>query len=79
MRIGKFKSASSSLIIGPKGLQYQTQMLFIFKTMLVVLFWWIHLASVHICALSVVIFSYLRVINMDVASDSAGLTLTQVY
>ena len=38
-RIAKLKSAYNSIII----------MLFIFKTMLFVLLWWIHLASGHRC------------------------------
>ena len=46
MRVAKLKSAYNLLII--------EKMLFIFKTILVGLFWWIHLASGHRCVLDLV-------------------------
>ena len=46
MMVAKLKSAYNLLII--------EKMLFIFETILVSLFWWIHLASGHRCVLDLV-------------------------
>ena len=61
-RVAKFKSAYNSLI----------KMLFIFKTMLVVLLWWIHLASGYTCVLGLVP----QVFNKDSEMSSSSEIVT---
>ena len=62
MRIAKLKSTYNSII----------KMLFIFKTMLLVLLWWIHLASDHRGVLGLVLFASLFV-SLFVYSISSQL------
>ena len=85
MRIVKDKSAYNSLIVGARGLRCEANLvLFIFKTVLVVLFRWIHLASGHRCVLGLfylgfyVAFNTVQVISRQVVGR-AEETSTYIF